>query len=67
MALEGSSKNFPICLSDSSPISVPASPVKLLTEERKRDKCRYEARLLNFVYANDVACYHFTSGDWFWS
>ena len=42
MALEGSSKNFPICVSDSSPVSVPASPVKPLTEESKRDQCRYD-------------------------
>ena len=42
MSLEGSSKSNPIYLSDSSPISVPTSPVKLLAEEEKRDQYRYE-------------------------
>ena len=41
MTLECSSRNNPIYLLDSSPITVPASPVKLLMEEKKRDKYRY--------------------------
>ena len=40
MALEGSSKSNPIYLSDSSPASVPVSPVKLLREKGKKDQCR---------------------------
>ena len=47
MALEGCSKNSPIYISDSSPVSVHDSPVKLLTEERKRGKCRYEWHYFN--------------------
>ena len=41
ISMEGSSKKNPIYLSDSSPISVLTSPVKLLTEEGKRGECRY--------------------------
>ena len=59
MALEGSSRNNPIYLSDSSPISVPASPVKLLTEEKKRDKCRYEWAYLGIKECCKLLSFYF--------
>ena len=45
MEPEGLSRDNPIYLSDTSPISVDSSPVKLLSIEQRR-RCRYRAYIL---------------------
>ena len=58
MALEDSRRNNPIYHSDNSPISVPASTVKLLTEE-KRDKCRYKRAYLRIKGCCKLLSFYF--------